>query len=66
MLCFWLFVIYHTLAGLVYTVSVMKNRPESAEHLTQGLSTTKTLDFILCALLVLKCNPLFVYKYMMS
>lgn len=33
---FWLFVIYHTLAGWLHSVSVMENRPESTEHLLES------------------------------
>lgn len=38
-LCCWLFVIYHTLAGLVCSVSVMENRPESVKHLFESEMT---------------------------
>lgn len=57
-LCCWLFVIYHTLAGWVYSVSVMENRPKSAEHLFESeIKHLNILMIFFCVLLALKCNP---------
>lgn len=52
--CFWLIVIYHTLACLVHSDTMMKNRPQCAGHFIEsGIKYTlwqqnTVTDFILC------------------